>query len=106
MSNFDQEREKLRRDVELFHAYEQLKNNVAFRRLIVHGFCEQEVLNLNRQANRMVTPEEKLAKSLQAQAGPVLEAYLTRVENEGESAREKIPELDRLIAQQAEEEDQ
>lgn len=106
MDNHEAEREELRKDVELFHAYEQLKNNLAFRRLILSGFCEQEVLRLNRQANQMATPEEKLAKSLQAQAGPVLEAYLTRVQNQGESAREKIPELDQLIAQKAEEEDQ
>lgn len=104
MDDLNKERGELRRQVELFHAYEALKNNPNFKKLIEGGFCRDEVINLNRMASQQVTVEAKLAISQQAQAAPVLEAYLTRVFNEGEIAREKIPELDRLIADRTEEE--
>ena len=104
MSDLEDERKELRRQVELFHAYEALKVNPNFRKLIINGFCFDEVVNLNRQASQQVTAEAKNAISHRAQAAPVLEAYLTRVNNEGEIAREKIPELDALIAAKTEEE--
>lgn len=104
MDNLEAERKELRRQVELFHAYEALKTNPNFRKLITIGFCFDEVVNLNRQASQQMTTEAKLAISQRAQAAPVLEAYLTRVHNEGEIARDKIPELDQLIADKTEEE--
>lgn len=104
MSNYETERKELRKQVELFHAYEALKQNPNFRKLILGGFCIDEVIRLNRLANQQVNTEARIATSQQAQAAPVLEAYLNRVQNDGEIAREKIPELDALIAQQSEEE--
>lgn len=103
MSDLETERRELHRKVELFHALQALKTNPNFRKLIEVGFCREEVLRLNRMANREMTTEGKLAISQRAQAGPVLEDFLTRVENEGETARESIPEVDALIAQQADE---
>lgn len=101
MSDLETERRELHRQVELFHAYEALRNNPNFRKLIEVGFCRDEVIHLNRNANREMTTEGKLAISQRAQAGPVLEDFLTRVRNDGEIAREKIPELDQLIAERA-----
>lgn len=98
-----EQRKELRRKVELFHAYEALKTNVNFNKLILNGFMREEVILLNRAASRALSPEEKLAKSQQAQAAPVLEAYLMRIELEGVEAREAIPDLDALIEQEAEE---
>ena len=63
----------------------------------------EEVIHLTRIANKAMTSEEKLARSTQAQAAFVLEDYFSRVRNEGEDAREKIPEIDQLIEAQEEE---
>lgn len=104
MSNLEDERGELRRKVELFHALEALTNNVSFRKLILNGFMREEVIHLNRLASKEMTQEAKIVRSQQAQAAFVLEDYLSRVRNEGEDARDKIPELDRLIDQQAQEE--
>lgn len=104
MPSLEDERKELRRKVELFHALESLKNNVNFRKVIQQGFMMDEVINLNRMASREMTTEAKLARSQQAQAAPVLEAYLTRVEYEGEDARSRIPELDAMIDQETPEE--
>jgi hypothetical protein len=103
MSDYDEERREFRRKVELFYALEALKNNVSFQRLILNGFMREEVIHLTRIANKSMTAEEKLTRSNQAQAAFVLEDYFSRVRNEGEDAREKIPELDRLIEAQQEE---
>lgn len=103
MDNYQEERKELRRKVELFHALEALKTNVNFNRVISQGFMRDEVIHLNRIASRALTAEEKLLKTQQAQAAPVLEAYLMRIELEGIEARDAIPELDTLIEQDAEE---
>lgn len=103
MDNPEEERKKLRRKVELFHAYEALKTNVNFKKLIFNGFMKDEVIELNRMASRALNTEEKLARTQQAQAAPVLEAYLMRIELEGIEARDAIPDLDALIEQEAEE---
>jgi hypothetical protein len=100
MSNLNEEREQLQKEVQLFYALERLKTNVDFQRVILKGFCEKEVINLNRLASREMTLEGKTSKSQQAQAGPVLEAYLIRVTMDGEAAREQIPELDAMIAEE------
>lgn len=89
--------------MELFHAYTALKSNPNFRKLILSGFCNEEVIRLNRLASNQVNPEAKGMIAQQAQAAPVLEAYLIKVHNDGEVAREKIPELDALIAQKTDE---
>jgi hypothetical protein len=104
MPSLEDERKELRHKVELFHALEALKTNQSFRKLITLGFMQEEVIRLNRLASREMTAEEKIARSQQAHAAPILEAYLTRVEFEGEDARSKIPELDILIDQEAQEE--
>lgn len=103
MSNLDNERKEFCRKVELFHALETLKTNVSFQKLILNGFMREEVIHLTRIANKSMTAEEKLARSTQAQAAFVLEDYFSRVRNEGEDAREKIPEIDQLIEAQEEE---
>lgn len=90
--------------MELLAAYELLKHNVSFQRLIVNGFMREEVINLNRAANRAMTTEEKMVRSTQAQAAFVLEDFLSRVINEGEDARAQLPELDQLIEQETREE--
>lgn len=100
MNNYNDEREELRQKVELFHALQRLKLDPSFKKLILNGFCRDEVINLTRQASHEMTAEAKIAKSQQAQAGPVLEAYLIRVGIEGESAREKQPILDAMIAEE------
>ena len=100
MPNLSEEREQLQKEVQLFHSLEKLKTNVDFQRVILKGFCEKEVINLNRLASREISLEAKTAKSQQAQAGPVLEAYLTRVTMDGEAAREQIPQLDAMIAEE------
>jgi hypothetical protein len=105
MANYEKEREELRQQVELFHSLERLSNSVDFKRLILRGFCEREVIELNRQASHEITSEAKILKSQKAQAGPVLEAYLERVRIEGDLARSKIPELDALIAEDPDQED-
>jgi hypothetical protein len=97
MSELENERREFRRKVELLIALDQLKHNVSFQKLILNGFMKDEVIHLTRIANKAMTAEEKLARSNQAQAAFVLEDYFSRVRNEGEDAREKIPELDRLI---------
>lgn len=106
MSEYEEERKDARRKVELLTALDQLKHNVSFQRLIINGFMRDEVIHLTRIANKSMTAEEKLARSNQAQAAFVLEDFFSRVRNEGEDAREKIPELDQLIEAQAEETDQ
>lgn len=88
--------------MELLHAYQRLSNNADFKKLVLKGFCAEEVLNLNRQASRELTAESKQAKSQQAQAGPVLEAFLTRVELEGQQALELIPKLEAMSAEEEE----
>lgn len=98
-----EQRRELRRKVELFYAYEALKTNVNFNKLISQGFMRDEVIHLNRVASRALSAEEKLARTQQAQAAPVLEAYLMRIELEGAEARDAIPDLDALIEQQSEE---
>lgn len=103
MSNYEEERRELRRKVELYSSLKALQTNVNFQRLIMNGFMREEVINLNRTANREVSQEAKQARSTQAQAAFVLEDYLSRVNNEGEDARDKMPELDRLIAETQEE---
>lgn len=103
MSDLDNERKEFRRKVELFYALEALKTNVSFQKLILNGFMKEEVIHLTRIANKSMTAEEKLARSNQAQAAFVLEDYFSRIRNEGEDAREKIPELDQLIEAQQEE---
>lgn len=103
MSDLDNERKEFRRKVELFYALEALKTNVSFQKLILNGFMREEVIHLTRIANKSMTAEEKLARSTQAQAAFVLEDYFSRIRNEGEDAREKIPELDQLIEAQQEE---
>lgn len=105
MPDYEKERKELRKQVELFHALEALKHNPNFRKLILIGFCQDEVIRLNRQASQQISTEAKLSIAQQAQAAPILEAYLIKVENEGETAREKIPELDILIAEKAAEEE-
>lgn len=104
MSNLTEERRELRYKVELLHALEALKNNQNFRKLILNGFMREEVIHLTRMATKEMTAEAKIARGQQAQAGFVLEDYLSRVHNEGEDAREKLPELDQLIDQEPTEE--
>lgn len=97
MSEHDRDRRELLRKMELFHAYKALQTNVNFQKLIVNGFMREEVINLTRIANHEQSVEGKMARSQQAQAAFVLEDFLSRVINEGEYARERLPELDRLI---------
>ncbi len=106
MSEYEEDRKDARRKVELLTALDQLKHNVSFQRLILNGFMREEVIHLTRVANKAMTAEEKLARSTQAQAAFVLEDYFSRVRNEGEDARDKMPELDRLIEAQEEEPEQ
>jgi hypothetical protein len=104
MSDLDEQKKELRHKMELFHALEALKTNQNFRKLILLGFMQEEVINLNRMAANEMTAEAKIARSQQAQAAPVLENYLSRVFNDGQTAREQLPELDRMIDQEAQEE--
>jgi len=102
MPNYDEEREKLRKQVELSQALNRLMNNPDFKKVILKGFCEEEVIQLNRQALREMTAEAKLIKSQQAQAGPVVENYLTRIENEGAQAKDSMSHLDALAREEEE----
>jgi hypothetical protein len=105
MSDIEKQRREFQRNLELFHAYEALKSNPNFRKLITEGFCIAEVIRLNRMASHQMTNEAKQAVAQQAQAAPILESFLTRVNNEGEYARSMIPQLDALIAQKSEEDE-
>lgn len=100
MANPNEEREELRRKVELYHALQSLKYNSSFIKLINNGFMKEEVIRLTRLANHEVNDEARAARSRQALAAFVLEDYLSRVNNEGEEARDRIPQLDQIIAQQ------
>ena len=60
---------------------------------------KEEVIHLNRLANREFDNETREARSRQALAAFVLEDYLSRVNNEGEEARDRLPQLDQIIAQ-------
>jgi hypothetical protein len=105
MSELEEERRELRRKVELFHALSALKTNLNFQRLIMNGFMREEVINLTRMASKEMTAEAKIARGQQAQAAFVLEDFLSRVHNEGEDARDKMPALDQLIDQEAQEQE-
>lgn len=105
MSELEEDRKELRRKVELFHALSALKTNVNFQKLIVTGFMREEVINLTRMASKEMTAEAKIARGQQAQAAFVLEDFLSRVHNEGEDARDKIPALDQLIDEAAQQEE-
>lgn len=97
MFNREKEKEELRQKVELLKAYQRLSTNLDFRRVILKGFCEAEVLNLNRMASREMTNEGKQLKAQQAQAAPVLEAFLSRIMLEGKQAEEDLPNLDAAL---------
>ena len=97
--SYEEERQQLQKDMELLASYNRLRVNVDFQRLILKGFCEKEVIRLNRSASTEFNPEIRQLKTQAAQAAPVLEAYLARVVNDGETAREKLPELEAIIAE-------
>lgn len=102
MPDYDDERRELGRKIELSNALARLQNNPDFKKVILKGFCEEEIINLNRQASKEVTAEAKLTKSQQAQAGPVLETYLIRIENEGTKSKDDLPHLDALAREEEE----
>lgn len=99
------EREKLRQKVELLRSFERLKNNTEFKKVILQGFCEQEVIDLVRAANLDPSSEGRQHKSQQAQAGAVLEAYFIKLINEGNEAEDQLPLLDEILRAEADEDE-
>lgn len=100
MPDYDKEREELRRKTELLTAYKRLSTNLDFKKLILKGFCENEVLNLVTQASRETSTEGRQHLNNQAQAGPILQAFLLKVQLEGETAGSEMTALDNLIAEE------
>lgn len=101
LTDIDKDREKYRKQQELLSALQRLQTNSDFKKVILQGFCVDEVIQLNRYASNEQTFEAKQAAVLKAQAGPVLEAYFTRIENDGALARDYIIQLDNIEAEEA-----
>jgi hypothetical protein len=103
MADYEKEREELRQKSELLLAYKRLSTNLDFKKLILKGFCEKEVLNLVAQASRETSTEGRQHLNNQAQAGSILQSYLLRVQLEGETAGNEMTALDALIAEEGHE---